>query len=149
MPATPSVRIRPATPDDYDDAQELYRECLPGCAPWAIEADHALVGVDPAGEVVAFAGVKPSTLLAGWAHHSCAGVAPAYRGAGLQARLVRARERWAKREGFTHIYTYTIENPPSCNTLIRCGYRVMDPDARFIRGTRWYVPGAVYWWRAL
>jgi len=54
-----------------------------------------------------------------------AGVLASHRGHGLQRRLVRARERHARRRGATQVSSYThAGNYPSANTLISCGYRL-------------------------
>ena len=54
-----------------------------------------------------------------------AGVLAEHRGHGLQRRLVRARERHARRRGAKQVSSYThAGNYPSANNLIACGYRL-------------------------
>jgi GNAT superfamily N-acetyltransferase len=76
---------------------------------------------------------------------SRSGLLPAYRGRGLQRRLIRARERCARSldgDG-TWMITYTVvDNPASSNNLIRCGYQLYTPDWR-------WAGGSLYWRRAL
>lgn len=68
-----------------------------------------------------------------------AGVLRAYRGAGLQKRLIRVRERWARRMGLRWLVTDTFDNPASANSLIACGFRMFTPSAP------WAAEGACYW----
>lgn len=56
-----------------------------------------------------------------------AGVLSCARGHGLQQRLIAAREKWGRKIGATISLTYTWDNPPSANNLIRQGYLMYDP----------------------
>ena len=68
---------------------------------------------------------------------SRAGVVPLARGHGLQVRLIRARERWARAHGCSHAWTYTHwANTRSQASLARQGYtpytyEIAD-DTRFL-----------------
>ena len=67
------------------------------------------------------------------------GVAQRHRGRGLQKRLIRAREAWARAEGLRELVTYCVLwNCPSINSLIRCGYRFYRP------ATKWGGKSALY-----
>jgi GNAT superfamily N-acetyltransferase len=67
------------------------------------------------------------------------GVLAEHRGHGLQGRLIRARERTARRLGLKELVTYCVPwNEPSVNSLIKCGYRLYRP------ASRWGGGGAVY-----
>lgn len=68
-----------------------------------------------------------------------AGVLRAYRGLGLQRRLITVRERKARRLGMTSMITDTTDNPPSSNSLIRSGYRIFEP------AYRWAFKHSIYW----
>jgi GNAT superfamily N-acetyltransferase len=72
-----------------------------------------------------------------------AGVHEEYRGRGLQKRLIRARVRHAKRIGWKYAITYTIDNPPSENSLIGCGFKRYAPADPYVKGT------ANYWRKLL
>lgn len=73
-----------------------------------------------------------------------AGVMPHARGNGLQRRMIRARERFARTQGWTRLVTYThFTNTSSANNLIACGYRLYTPDAA------WGGSSALYFWRDL
>jgi GNAT superfamily N-acetyltransferase len=96
---------------------------------WLAERSGALVG---------FGGAKlwePDGLV-----YLCrAGVAPEARGLGLQKRLISARVGWARRIGAKGCMTYTIDNPPSQNNLIACGFRTFTPSYA------WGGSRATYW----
>jgi GNAT superfamily N-acetyltransferase len=68
-----------------------------------------------------------------------AGVAPEARGLGIQKRLIGVRVRWARRIGAKGCYTYTIDNPPSQNSLIAAGFKTFTPS------DPWGGPEAIYW----
>lgn len=59
------------------------------------------------------------------------GVMPAYRGKGLQRRLMKVCERKAKRLGWARLISTTYNNPPSANNFIALGYRTYEPQARW------------------
>ena len=67
------------------------------------------------------------------------GVMPQHRGHGLQKRLIRAREREARRYGVRELVTYCVpDNPASANSLIACGFKLYRPM------TKWAGPYAIY-----
>lgn len=73
-----------------------------------------------------------------------AGVMPAFNGKGLQRRMIRLRERWARSIGAGVVLTYVApKNYQSMVNLLRCGYRFYDP------ATEWAGPEMHYMERAL
>lgn len=136
------LTLRRASEDDLPDIAAADRECLPydepaeldGVAWWVIEV---------AGSLIAYAGARRSVTAPGTAYLCRAGVLPDWRGHGLQRRLIRARERWARAAGLTRAVTDTLHNPASANSLIRCGYRMWEPEFP------WAGPSACYWVRRL
>lgn len=111
--------------DDLDLVQELDRQIFPTTP--ALTEDElagavwwvARMGKEP----VAFGGLR---LEDGGAKAMLlrAGVLAQARGAGLQRRLVRAREAYARRHGVPRLYTYVwAYGLASMNNLIKCGYR--------------------------
>lgn len=89
----------------------------------------------------AYCGIRP-TAREGLAFLLRAGVVEAYRGQGLQRRMIRTRLRWARTAGFVEVCTYTIPtNPWSSNNLIACGFRLYDPPHR------WAGEDTNYWVR--
>lgn len=73
-----------------------------------------------------------------------AGVLDGFRGHGLQRRLIRVRERLARKVGAKWCKTYTsFDNIHSANNLISCGYRMYRPP--FI----WGLSNGCYWFRSM
>jgi len=60
-------------------------------------------------------------------------VRPGHRGNGVQAKLIRARTWWAKRQGAVSLQTYTHkDNVASLISLLKCGFKVVDFDGEFV-----------------
>lgn len=136
------VVIRAVDGLDLDIADEI-RAMHVTCFPFEYSkelTDHGFwwIGYD-GDEPVCFAGLWRSHNYANAGYLCRAGVLPTHRGTGLQRRLVRVRERKAKAIGWRLLVSDTNDNPPSANTLIRCGYRTFAPEKR------WALPGSVYW----
>lgn len=92
-------------------------------------------------EAVAFAGLRE---FGTYAFFCLAGVLKKYRGQGLQRRLIKAREKWAREYGKTSCITYTLlNNHKSSNNLIECGYRLYSPEYQ------WKGAGVLYWRKVL
>lgn len=91
---------------------------------------------------VGFAGLKPEGPDAGFL--CLAGVVPAARGAGLHARLIRARLAFARKLGIKRVYTYTrVTNPVSTNHLVKAGFRAYVPQFA------WAGNDVCYWQKGL
>jgi RimJ/RimL family protein N-acetyltransferase len=68
----------------------------------------------------------------GFAIHKRCGVLPRARGNGLQKKMLRLRENFARKAGCESVSTYvSIYNAPSANNLIKSGYRVYNPEWRW------------------
>lgn len=80
---------------------------------------------------VAFAGLVPSRQVPDAGYLCRAGVLPSHRGRGLQKRLLRARERKAKKLHLVALVSDTYDNPPSSNNLIAAGFRQYEPPLRY------------------
>lgn len=90
----------------------------------------------------AFGGIRPSVRYAGTGYMNAAGVLPAYRGRGLQRRLIRRRLEYARERGWKWVITDTLnDNAASMTSLIACGFRPYSP------AVRWASEAAVYWRR--
>lgn len=91
------------------------------------------------GQPIGFGAVTPLVAEPGRWFLARAGVAKSHRGLGVQRRLIRAREAYARRCGATSLTTYTSrENVRSANNLIKCGYRLYIPET-------WYGCGYAYY----
>jgi GNAT superfamily N-acetyltransferase len=72
------------------------------------------------------------------------GVLASHRGLGIHKRLIKARERMARRLGIDRIVTYTDHNNiASSNSLIKRGY------IRYRPGAEWGVDNAIYFSKEL
>lgn len=78
------------------------------------------------------------------AYMTRAGILPGVRGARLQRRMLRARERWAKEQECRVAITYaTYDNWPSIANLLKSGYRFYRPL------WNWGGEGVHYFWKPL
>lgn len=73
------------------------------------------------------------------AFFSRAGVYHSHRGKGLGQRLIRVRLSLAKKLNLRAVVTYTIDNIPSVNNLIKAGFRLYEPSYK------WAGSNALYW----
>ena len=107
---------------------QLQREILPGDRPVTIDNTYWWIAYD-GDKPIGFSGYRASRQWCHTAYLCRAGVLSAYRGKGLQRRLIRVRERHAKRLGFIWAISDTSDNPASANNLIACGYRMYEPQS--------------------
>jgi GNAT superfamily N-acetyltransferase len=92
---------------------------------------------------VAFACLRPSVRWEQTGYLSIAGVLPAWRGKGLQRRLIHKRVQHARALGWHTVITETInDNAPSMRSLLGCGFKPYLPQ------TKWGSPYAVYFKRS-
>lgn len=148
-----TIRIRET--DDEEAIGDFDRECFDPTenAPIHFELNPdmwlAMEGGERAGYAVATE-YPPGALL-----FERYGVSETHRGAGLGKRLARHVVRWAKREGWRGVWTYTHPtNATSGNVLAGCGFKQWRPAPAFFG----YVVGSaeataaeryVYWVRYL
>jgi N-acetylglutamate synthase-like GNAT family acetyltransferase len=50
---------------------------------------------------------------------------------GLQKRLLKVREMYARRMGLKTLYSDTYDNPHSTNNLIKSGFTAFDAPVRY------------------
>lgn len=76
---------------------------------------------------VAFLSALPSPLCPGALYIERVGVCPSSRGRGLQLRLMRVAERYARAQGIRRMVSYTrSDNIHSANNFIRADWRLWD-----------------------
>ncbi len=71
------------------------------------------------------------------------GVVPEHRGKGLQKRLIRVRETYARNMAMNWVISDTTCNPPSANSLIACGFKLYEP------AQPWGNRSTIYWRKRL
>ena len=116
--------------------------CLPDDTPLPTDAGEWWL-VTASGLPVAFAALSESPLTIRSGFLSRAGVLPAHRGNGLQAALIKAREKRARQLGYLALVTNTYDNPQSGNNLIRAGFSLFTPE------DPWGCDGTNYWRKVL
>ncbi len=85
----------------------------------------------------------------GIAFLSLSGVLVSARGNGLQTRMIRAREKYARKEGYSQIITYTkLHNIGSSHNLQKLGYMLYSPEERYGDDGPDEEP-ALYWMKTL
>lgn len=144
-----SYRIREVDGDDdevADTIHYLHKLTFGDTAPPVVPEDGWwwLVFTEDK-EPVAFAGLRT------WQRHdgelqgylNRVGVLEEHRGQGLQRKLIRVRERKAKKLGCVLTRTDTTDNPASGNSLINAGYRLYAPEHP------WAFPHSLYWRKSL
>jgi GNAT superfamily N-acetyltransferase len=108
---------------------------------WLVYDKHAHSFGHP--RPVAFCGLTEAVATKETGYLKRAGVLQAYRGQGLQRKLITVRERKARKLGLKTMLTDTTDNPPSSNSLIKAGYKIFEP------AYRWAFPNSIYWRKAL
>lgn len=131
---------------DLEELRELHFFTFTTTAPCPDFDKGAWWFIYPEGKpdnLIAFAGVVGSSFGPGYAYLKRSGVLKAHRGNGLQRRLIRLREAWARKAGYHTVMTDTRGNTPSSNNLIAAGYRLFDPPSP------WGMRGTLYFKKAL
>jgi GNAT superfamily N-acetyltransferase len=138
------VKLKPLKLSDSNRSQleTLQKACLPHDAPVFPEEGQFWVGLDET-QWVCFCLVKPSEQWVDTAYLARAGVLAAWRGQGLQRRMIRVREAWARKRGYRWMISDTTDNVPSSNNLMRCGYKLIEPSAP------WANEISLYWTKRL
>ena len=95
------------------------------------------------GNAIGFCALKQSNKWSDCGYLSRAGVLPEYRGQGIQKRLIKVRERQAKKLGWHWLISDTYRNPASANSLISCGFKMYNPSEPY------GATGTCYWRKRL
>ena len=88
---------------------------------------------------VGFCGLAQSKQRKTLGYMTRSGVLKPYRGCGLQRLFIQTRIQRAKDLGFKGMTVATYNNPYSGNNLIDAGFRLYEPDRK------WLCHGAAYW----
>lgn len=128
---------------NHEDVQLLFTKIFGQCEEIEIEkwtSDWLVyyLGSEPVG----FAGLSYTTKTI--ACLELVGVLKSAGGRGIQKKLIKARERYARTKGCVKMITYTAGwNMKSINSLISCGYKTYRPMYA------WAGKEFIYWWRKL
>lgn len=115
----------------------MQKACLPEDDPMSLDEGWWWIGYD--GDwPIAFCSMKPSQRYKNAVYMSRSGVSYYHRGFGLQKKMLRIRERFAKKQGFEWAFSDTTDNPASANSLISCGYKLYEPKIHYGYDTTLY-----------
>ena len=137
-------RLYPGDDRSITKLHRLHEQCFPNNGAPKIKKQEIKDGwwwlaENDSGRVVGFAGMMPAASNKGFCYLSRVGVHPKFRGHGLQKKLIRVRERTAKRDGYRGCVTDAVTyNSPSANSLIAEGYKVFNPK------TKWGLSQSIY-----
>ena len=121
-----SRRVESNISSGYEQCRNLHTAIFPGEA-WECRESVLWVVTEPGGYPVAYAALD--LWESGICFLSSCGVRRKARGHGLQKRLIRTREKFAKLRDKLMVVTYTTANNyPSLTNLVRCGYNPFDPE---------------------
>lgn len=95
------------------------------------------IAYDEAGVPAGFCALTQNHPRTGYLHRSV--VYPQDRGHGLQRRMIRVRERFARKQGWWRLRSDTCDSPHSVNNLVSSGYRNILP------ANPWGLKRSVYW----
>lgn len=135
-------RVKKLTPNIRQVLETLQFACLPEDTPVFPEDGVWWVGHDGS-QAVAFCLIEPSCQWLDTAYLARSGVLKAWRGRGLQKKMITIREKYARSVGYRWMISDTTGNPPSSNSLIAKGYRIFDPSAP------WGMDCTIYWRKRL
>jgi GNAT superfamily N-acetyltransferase len=120
----------------------LQLSTLTGDEPYDVNEGYWWIAYD--GEMpIGFAGLVQSSRWYDTGYLCRSGVLRSHRGKGLQKRLLRVREMKARRLGWNWLISDTYQNPPSANSLIKCGFQTFTPSRP------WSFDAAIYWRKKL
>jgi GNAT superfamily N-acetyltransferase len=115
----------------------LQMTCLPSDIPLDVSEGYWWIAKD-GDKLAGFAGIIPSIRWLDTMYLCRAGVVSAYRGQGLQKKLIQVRVNKAKKLGYKWLITDTTDNPASSNSLISNGFKLFEPSKP------WAFPNSLY-----
>lgn len=121
------MRVRRAKPNELSQIRHMDAVCFPDDDADVTETAVWWV-VTHNNELIAYGGMEfVGNGDVGYIHR--AGVLPAWRGRGLQKRMIRAQLLYARRLQLKRIVSYTTPTATaSGNNLVDCGFRLYRPD---------------------
>lgn len=123
-----------------NDLMSLDSHCFPGDEPQDFTAGEWWLCYHR-GQAVGFCGMRPAYSWTKTGFFLRCGVHENHRGQGLQKRMIRVRVARARVLAWRYVITYTLDNPPSANSLMSQGFRAYWPREPYIDHA------AVTYWR--
>jgi GNAT superfamily N-acetyltransferase len=136
-------KVDTRNPEVLATLKYLQKECLPSDIPHAVNRGHWWIAYVDDIIPVGFAGMVRSVNFSDAGYLCRAGVLGKYQGKGIQKRMIKSRETYAKKLGWKWLITDTRQNPASANSLISCGFRMYTPS------NPWADIKTVYWRKSL
>lgn len=135
------VKIRKARKQEYPLLRKMCDEHLTDEEDGSVWEEASICWVATyEKQVIGFASFVDSKRYSDVVRFCAAVVLPAFRGHGIQRRLIRARLNYARRKGYNYAITDTVTyNPISARNLISCGFLPYWPTYR------WKGDLACYW----
>jgi GNAT superfamily N-acetyltransferase len=117
----------------------LQKKCLPGDSLFDISTGYWWIVYDENMLPIGFAGMVRSYRWNDCGYLCRAGIIEEHRGHGIQKKLLKIREKQAKKLGWNWLITDTTDNPASSNSLINCGFKLYAPQKP------WGYTQTLYW----
>lgn len=141
-----AIKIKKVDVRDADIAKTLIylqKKCLPSDDLFDATTGHWWIVYDEFMLPIGFAGMVRSYNWYDCGYLCRAGVLKDWRGQGIQKKLLKAREKHAKKLGWNWLISDTTDNPASSNSLINCGFKIYDPSKP------WGFKHTLYWRKKL
>lgn len=130
MPTNPFriVKVDTSHAEVASSIIKMHGKCFPDLEFQQLHGDWWIAYSRDTKAPVAFAGLWPSIRLANVGYLCRSGVLPEGRGKGLQRKLIKVREREAKKKRWIALHSDTAPgNAHSLNNLFACGFRAFVP----------------------
>jgi GNAT superfamily N-acetyltransferase len=121
----------------------LQKKCLPDDDICNVHVGHWWIVYDEFMLPIGFCGMVRSHTWYDCGYLCRAGIVKEWRGNGIQKKLIKAREKHAKKLGWNWLITDTTDNPASSNSLINCGFKLYNPS------NPWAYKHSLYWRKRL
>ena len=123
------LKVDPSHADVAATIIQMHAQCFPGLEFQQLHGDWWIAYDGETKAPAAFAGLWPSVRTPGAGYLCRAGVLPQGRGKGLQRKLIKVREREAKKKRWVVLFSDIAPgNAHSLNNLYACGFRAFVPS---------------------
>ena len=140
---TKIVKVDTRDADVAKTLHYLHKKCLPGDELFDITTGHWWIVYDEFMLPIGFAGMVRSYSWYDCGYLCRAGVVKEWRGHGIQKKLLKTRELYAKKLGWNWLISDTTDNAASSNSLISSGFKLYEPSKP------WGYKHTLYWRKKL